>query len=273
MAAFFLRLLRTAAITLAVGYVGVIVLLASFENRLVYHPVTKEKDWAPLPSQDVEEVELTSADGNRIGAWWLPCPGSERSTLYLHGNAGNLSHRGNSIVKLRKKLNSSVLIIDYPGYGKSTGSPSESGCYHAADAGYDFLVNEKKCAPEKMILYGGSLGGGVAIDLATRKPHQAVCVVKTFTSAPDVGSKWFPWIPVRWFMRNQFRSIDKIASIKTPMFIGHGDRDSVIPFEHGEALFKAANEPKEFVRLARQDHNDPLPDEFFQKLNEFLKER
>ncbi len=264
------RLAITVVSTLAAIYVGLIVLIASFENRLVYHPRTKANGWVPKPTDEIQDVELASADGNRLGAWWLPCLGSDRSLLYLHGNAGNLSDRGDSIVKMRKHLDASVLIVDYPGYGTSTGAPTEAGCYAAADAGYDYLVNAQKRDPKQLILFGGSLGGAVAIDLATRKPHQAVVVVKSFTSAPDVGGRWFPWIPVRWFMRNQFRSIAKIGTLHTPIFIAHGDRDSVIPFEHSEALFQAANEPKAFLRLANQDHNDSLPREFFDDLDAFL---
>lgn len=265
------RMVRIIAITSALGYLGVIGVLAFFENQLVYHPIPAAKGWMPPPIDDIQEVVLDSADGNRIGAWWLPCPGSDRSLLYLHGNAGNLSHRGSSVVKMRTLLNAGILIVDYPGYGKSTGRPSESGCYHAADAGYHFLVDQQKRSPESLILYGGSLGGAVAIDLASRKPHHGLVVVKSFTSAPDVGGKWFPWIPVRWIMRNQFRSIDKIGQIKSPVFIAHGDRDSIVPYEHGRILFEAASEPKAFIDLNGQDHNDPLPKSFFDDLSRFLE--
>jgi fermentation-respiration switch protein FrsA (DUF1100 family) len=264
------RLATVAFTTVAAVYLGVVVLLASLENRFVYHPVKAAEHWEPPPVPDIEEIELASADGNRLGAWWLPCPGSERSLLYMHGNAGNLSHRGSSIVKLRKWLDVSVLIVDYPGYGKSSGAPSEAGCYAAGDAGYEYLVSQKKCDPKKLILYGGSLGGAVAIDLATRKPHWAVVVDKTFTSAPDIGGDMYPWIPVRWIMRNRFHNIDKVRTLHTPIFISHGDRDRVIPFEHGEALFRAANEPKAFCCLPESDHNDSLPEVFFTELRKFL---
>jgi len=266
------RLAKIAAMTLAVSYLGVIGVLSYLENQFVYHPRPATIGWKQPPADDIQEVELTSADGNRLGAWWLPCSGSERSLLYLHGNAGNLSDRGDSILKIRKQLATSVLIVDYPGYGKSTGVPSESGCYHAADAGYEFLVDQQHCDPKQLLLFGGSLGGSVAIDLAIRKPQRALIVVKSFTSAPDLGSRWFPWVPVRWLMRNQFRSIDKIKKVHTPIFIAHGDKDQVVPFEHGEELFEAANEPKAFLRLVDQDHNHSLPIEFFSELQKFLKE-
>jgi len=269
---FLRRLAKMSAITLAVSYLGVIGVLAYWENRFVYHPRPATQGWSDRPVPEVQEFELRSADGNRLGAWWLPCPDSERSLLYLHGNAGNLSDRGDSIIKIRKYLDTSVLIVDYPGYGKSTGRPSERGCYQAADAAYDFLVTELKRDPKQLLLFGGSLGGAVAFDLAKRKPHGAVIIVKAFTSAPDIGSHWFPWAPVRWIMRNRFPSIEKIKDVHTPIFIAHGDKDRIIPFEHGERLFKAANEPKAFLRLADQDHNDSLAGEFFVELRKFLAE-
>lgn len=265
-------IVRTAAVTLLCGYVGVIALLMFLENRLVYHPRTAQEDWAPPPSPEIEELELKSADGNVLGAWWLPCPASDRTMLYLHGNGGNLSHRGGSLLKMRKYLDTAVLIVDYPGYGKSTGSPSETGCYQAADAGYNYLTQDLKRDPKKLLIYGGSLGGAVAIELATRKEHHALIIDKSFTSTPDVGSDRFPWLPVHWFMRNRYPSRDRIRSIRTPVFISHGDTDEVIPFEHGEALFAAANEPKHFIRLRNHGHNEPLPEVFFVELRKFLDE-
>src|SRR3954467_9587955 len=147
------RRIRSAAKVLLFGYLGVVLLLATFENSFVYHPVTAARDWMPAPIDEIEDVTLTGAAGGAIHAWWLPCPGSERTVLYLHGNAGNLSHRGNSLVKLRKLLNAAVLILDYPGYGRSDGAPTEAGCYAAGDAGYRWLIDVQKRDPKQLILY------------------------------------------------------------------------------------------------------------------------
>ena len=255
---------------LGIAYLGVLLVLSFFENRLVFRPASAAESWIPPPTDEIRDVELTSAAGDRLVGWWLPCPGSERTILYFHGNAGNLSHRGNSIVKMRKLLNAAVFIIDYPGYGKSSGSPTEAGAYQAADAAYDWLVQSEKRDPKNLILYGGSLGGGVAIELATRKTHQALVVVKSFTSVPDVGAGIFPWLPVRWIMRTRFDSIGRISTLRGPVFIAHGDRDTIIPYAHGEALYAAANEPKRFHRLEGQNHNDALPEGFFAELKRFL---
>ena len=256
---------------LVLSYMGVLLVLWLLENSLVFKPTTAGEDWEPPVVAETEDVELQSADGTKIHAWWLPCKGADHALLYCHGNAGNLSHRGGSIAKLRELLKVHVLIFDYPGYGKSGGKPTEQGCYNAAEAAYLWLTDNRKIDGKNIILYGGSLGGGVAVDLATRKPHRSVVLVKTFTSAPDAGASMFPWLPVRWLMRNRFDNLAKIKSCKRPVFIGHGTGDTLIPYAHGLSLFAAANEPKAFVSLQGSNHNDPLPAEFFTELRTFLE--
>lgn len=252
-------------------YLGVLLLLMFLENRLVYHPATAARDWwQPPPKSDIQDVELRSADGTLIHGWYCPHPSSPGAVLYFHGNAGNLSHRGHSIVKVRDILKSSVLIIDYPGYGKSGGNPSEKGCYLAADAAYAWLRDEKKFPGENILLFGASLGGGVAVDLAAREPTRALVLVKTFTSAPDVGAHFYPWLPVRWVMRNRFNNLEKIGKVRAPVFIAHGDIDEVVPFRLGKKLYEAANEPRAFFLLEGQDHNQRLGEDFFRALIPFL---
>lgn len=255
-----------------VSYLGVVFVLSLLENWMVFKPTAAVEDWQTAPLADIQDVDLSSSDGTKIHAWWLSWPGADEALLYCHGNAGNLSHRGNSIVKLRDILNVSVLIFDYPGYGKSEGKPGEQACYRAAEAAYAWLTETKKVDGHRIVLYGGSLGGGVAVELATRKPHRALVLVKTFTSAPDVGAEMFPWLPIRWLMRNRFDNLHKIPQCRHPVFIGHGTADRLIPFDHGKRLYEAANQPKEFFVLDGGDHNDPLPGEFFDALKRFLKE-
>lgn len=181
-----------------------------------------------------------------------------------------MSYRRDSIAKLREKLGESVLIIDYPGFGKSTGRPTEQGCYAAADAAYKWLTTTKGIAADNLVLFGASLGGGVAVDLASRKPHRALILVKTFTSIPDVGQSIYPFLPVRWLMCNRFDSLSKIDLCKSPIFIAHGDADTIVPFALGERLYQAAPQPKKFLRLKGADHNHMLPEEFFTELKSFL---
>jgi fermentation-respiration switch protein FrsA (DUF1100 family) len=253
-----------------VGYGGVLIVLMALENRFVYYPTPASEDWQPPPNDRVQDIELRSADGTRIHAWWCPVEGARGAVLYCHGNAGNLSHRGSGVAGLQQVLGESVLIFDYPGYGKSEGRPSEAGCYAAADAAYDWLVKDQKIAPERILLYGGSMGGGVAVDLASRKPCRAVVLLKTFTTMPDVGAAIYPWLPVRWVMRNRFDNLAKIGKIHVPVFIAQGTADRLIPFAHGKRLFAAANEPKAFFAMEGADHNDPAPVKMFSALVEFL---
>lgn len=254
------------------AYVGFVSMMLFFENWLVYHPTAASQHWAAPPHSDIQDVWLTSADGTKLHAWWVGARDSDTAILYCHGNAGNLSHRGGSILKLRRHLGASVLIIDYPGYGKSEGRPSEQGCYQAADAAYEHLINDKKIAASKIICYGGSLGGGVATDLASRKEHRALVLIKTFSSLPDAASDLYWWLPApkRMLMSNQFDNLSKIRSIHRPVFIAHGTADGLIPHAHGVRLHDAANEPKRFLSMAGSDHNDELPEVFFSELKQFL---
>jgi fermentation-respiration switch protein FrsA (DUF1100 family) len=256
------------------AYVGLLSMGLFFENWLVFPATTAAQHWVDPPSRDIQDVALTSTDGTSIHAWWCPAQDADKALLYCHGNGGNLSDRGQSILKLRKLLGVSVLIIDYPGYGKSEGSPTEQGCYLAADAAYAWLTDEKKIAPKKIVLYGGSLGGGVVTDLASRKDHRALVLIKTFTSVPDVASSLYWWLPVpkQLLMRNRFDSRSKIGSIHRPVFIAHGTADTLIPHSHGVRLFEAANEPKRLFSMPGGGHNDSLPEEFFTSLREFLQD-
>ena len=187
--------------------------------------------------------------------------------LYCHGNAGNLSHRGPRSPGFAT-LGESILIFDYPGYGKSGGRPSEQGCYQAADAAYDWLICNR-IDPDKIMLYGGSLGGGVAVDLASKRKHRATVLVKTYTSLPDVGRRMFPWLPVRWLMRNRFDSLGKIANVTGPYSLPMAPPTGS-SLSTWKRLFEAANEPKTFFEIDGGDHNDPLPAACFEQLREFL---
>jgi fermentation-respiration switch protein FrsA (DUF1100 family) len=163
-----------------------------------------------------------------------------------------------------------VLLIDYPGYGRSGGKPSDSSCYAAGDAAFAWLTDDRHVPPKYILLYGGSLSGAVAIDLATRHPHRALAVLCTFTSFPDMAQKAFPWLPGRWLVHNRFDSLTKIASCPGPVFIAHGTEDQLVPYAHGERLFEAAREPKRFFPLPGFRHRDTPPPPFFPALRTFL---
>ncbi len=255
---------------LLLSYLGIILVMLFFENRFVFVPSSPADFWRDPPVPGWDQFYLTSGDGTQIHAWWCPHAGATTTILYCHGNGGNLSHRGGAIQKLQEELNASVLIFDYPGYGKSGGNCSEAGCYESADVCYNWLTKEKKIPGESILLYGNSLGGGVATHLAVKYPHRALILCKTFSSLPDVGSHRFPWLPVRWMMRNRFDSLARIKDCKRPVFITHGKLDDTIPYDQGVALYEAANEPKFFLPDDDGDHDSGLDRVFFTELKRFL---
>ena len=191
------RLMRTFGIF----YLAMVAGLLLFEDRLVYQASRASEHWS-VPPKDlaVQDVELVSADGTKLHAWWVAPTGwqpEQGAMLFCHGNGGNLSHRGRALKPwLDQQI--AVLIFDYPGFGKSEGKPSEAGCYAAGDTAYAWLVREKCVPSERIILYGGSLGSGVAVDMALRHPHWALVLVSAYTSIPDMAQKLFPWMPAKW---------------------------------------------------------------------------
>jgi fermentation-respiration switch protein FrsA (DUF1100 family) len=242
------------------------------EYSLLFHPARSTESWLPPPAAlQVQDVWLRTPDGTRIHAWWFPQPGAQGAVLFCHGNAGNLSHRTQMIAGLIRSLGESVLIFDYPGYGKSAGRPSEAGCYAAADATYDWLTQVAGIPGEQVVLFGESLGGGVATELASRRPHRALVLVKTFTSIPDMARQHWLTSASSGLVQNRFDNLAKIGGCARPVFIAHGDRDRVIPLSQGQELYRKAREPKQFFLLEGSDHNDPLPTAFFASLQAFLR--
>lgn len=240
------------------------------ENRLVYLPTSAAQAWSEPPSSDVEDISFASPNGTKLHGWWLPGESNAPALLLFSGNAGNLSGRGQTIVRLRERLDVSVFIFDYPGYGKSEGSPSEPACYDAAEGAIRWLRDTKQIPPNRMIFYGESIGGGVAIEMATRHPCRAIVLIKTFTSLPAAAKGHYPWLPVNWLMSNRYDNLSKLPGIRCPVFVLGADADQVVPFEHAETLFRIANEPKQFFRDSGSDHNDPLPDSLWPVLRAFL---
>lgn len=269
----------------AVGLLGrkfLLRLVNAFESWNVFHPVSAARDWFEPASAGLraEDVELVSADGTKLHGWWCPGPddnqkhanGAPSAILFLHGNAGNLSHRAYSILEWQHFQHLPAFIVDYPGYGRSQGKPSEKGCYDAAFAAYDWLINVKKVPPERILLYGDSLGGGVAMEVALARPHHALIIVRSFTSIVDMAKMMFPFLPVADLILHRFDNAAKIVYCQHPIFIAHGDCDRLVPFDHGEQLFALAPQPKRFFRMRGCDHNDALGEDFHLALRDFLRE-
>lgn len=259
-------------IYLAVAYVAILVTLLLLEDQFLYGP-RRVHLGKPPAGVAVENVEMTSRRGERIHAWWSKAKAwrpEQGAVLLCHGNGGNLSHRGRMLTHWIKEIGVAVLIFDYPGYGKSSGEPSEDGCYAAGEAAYDWLHQSAKVPAERILLYGGSLGGGIATNLAERRPHWALVLVAAFTSFPDMAETRFPWLPGRWLVHNRFDNLDKIAQCRGPIFIAHSPQDGLIPFEQGKRLYAAAPEPKRFFALLNRRHKDMPHAAFYPALRDFL---
>jgi len=251
-------------------YFGVFALLLALETHFVFNPTPAAVYWTPPPDDRFQDVTLSSSAGDRIHGWWLPREGATTSVFYCHGNAGNLSHLGNSLLYWSEELNASVLIFDYPGYGRSAGTPTEEGCYAAADVMWDYLIGERHADPRRTVLVGISLGGAMATDLASRQPHRALVLLKAFASIPDMAQAMYPWLPARYFVRSRFDNLSKITRCPGPTFILHNRHDTLVPFRHAELLFAAAHEPKQLYSDDEGDHETDLPDDFFAQLRDFL---
>jgi fermentation-respiration switch protein FrsA (DUF1100 family) len=240
----------------------------ALESSLLYHPV-RSTDTAPLAlTPPLQDVELRTADGIRIQARWCPHAQAQGALLYCPGNAGNLDGRARLVHELWEALGESVLIFDYPGYGRSDGTPTEAGCYAAAEAAYQWL--SQQVPPERIVFYGESLGGGVAVEMASRHPHRALVLVRTFSSIADVAQAQLSAF-ARLLVTSRFDSLAKIGKCGRPIFIAQADRDRVIPFVQGERLYSRCPGPAELYRLQGLDHNDPLPAAFYSRLRAFLQ--
>lgn len=256
-----------------VFYVGVMIAMLVCQEELMFVASGTRDIWVDPPQGiPIEEVEFVTQDGLRIQGWWAPCDQSDEVVLLCHGQATNISMCGGVIACMREELGASVLVFDYPGYGRSEGRPTEAGCYAGADAAYDWLVSTQRVPPERLLIFGDSLGTGVAVDLASRRPHQALILHSPYTSVPDAAQALFPIFPTRWLTRYEFDSRSKIASCHSPVFIAHGTHDRTIPYRQGAELFASANEPKHFLTMEGLGHCDPIPSEFFTILRRIVAE-
>jgi fermentation-respiration switch protein FrsA (DUF1100 family) len=201
-----------------------------------------------------EDVFLETEDDVRIHAFYLPAAGASRALLFLHGNAGNASHRLPNAAELIR-LGIHVLLLDYRGYGLSEGRPSEEGVYADARAGLAHLVARRGIPENRIVVFGRSLGGAVGVDLARDRDLAGVILESTWTSLADVARSMVG-PPLAILGRGRFESERKIAGIRAPLLFFHGDRDEIIDFELGRRLFEAAPEPKEFETIRGAGHND-----------------
>lgn len=212
-------------------------------------------NWQPTEIT-VKDVYFLADDGTRLHGWYCPVDQPRAVILLSHGNAGNVTDRIELVQLLQAKLEMSVFVYDYRGYGRSEGRPCEAGLYQDGMAAYQYLVEKLGVEPNNVVLWGESLGTAVTLELARRVPHRAVVLHAPFTSIPDMVAHTIPWLPARHLVRNQFDNLDKIRDVSTPVIIVHGTKDSIVPLDMGHALYVAARQPKRFLAVPGADHND-----------------
>jgi uncharacterized protein len=247
------RILHIASLVL-VAYLLLVLMLAILQSRLVYFPTRALEATPAQAGLAYEDVWLTTEDGVRLHGWWVPAEDALGTVLFFHGNAGNISHRLASLLTFHR-LGYATLIFDYRGYGRSESSPSEEGTYRDADAAWRHLVEERGIAPERIALFGRSLGGAVAAALAEKETPGAIILESTFTSIPDLGAELYPFLPVRLLARIRYETLARVPRITAPLLVVHSRDDEIIPFRHGRRIWEAAREPKQFLEISG-GHND-----------------
>lgn len=257
-----MRLMWRALRILIAAYIGFALVLYFFQSHLVFYPETG-REMIATPGQLgllYEDVQLGTADGLSLHGWFIPAaqrenaPQPRGTVLFLHGNAGNISHRLDSL-QMFHNLGYNTLIFDYRGYGNNDGSPSEQGTYQDAEAAWHYLTEQRHIPSCHIVLFGESLGGAVASWLAARQKPAALVIASGFTSVPDLAQHFYPYLPVRWLAHLRYDTRENLRAVAAPVLIAHSPEDEIIPFEHGQALYAAANPPKRFLELAG-GHND-----------------
>ena len=220
----------------------------------------------------MEDVWLTTDDNVRINGFYLSHPCSPKVLLWFHGNAENIGYTL-ARMKVLSQIGVNIFAVDYRGYGKSEGKPDEAGVYRDAEAAYDYLAKQRHIRAEDIFIYGNSLGGAVALDLAARRPCGGVIVQSSFTNARAMARRVFRIPLLEYVPKTRFDSLQKIRDVHASILIAHGTRDEVVPFEMGRRLFAAASEPKRFCAVEGAGHNDVIEvggDAYLQQLNTFV---
>ena len=246
-------LLMVAAAALAL-YVALAAFMYLTQSQQVYFPLRALDATPAARGMAYRDVYFDTADDVRLHGWFVPADAPRGALLFFHGNAGNISHRLESIQFFRE-LGLSVFIVDYRGYGLSEGHPDEPGTYRDAEAAWRHLREAEGLAARDIVLFGRSLGAAVAAWLAAREAPGAVILESAFTSAPDLAAELYRWLPIRRLLRFEYDTRAAVRAIRAPLLIAHSRDDEIVPFHHAERLLEAANEPKALLAM-RGGHND-----------------
>jgi len=262
-----LRLIRLVAVALVMIYGVALAGLFVMQRSLLYPASDRRATVAEAGLEGFQDIVLPTPDGERLVAWWKPPQPGKAITLYFHGNGGSLWNRRFRAQALTAS-GRGLLMVSYRGYSGSTGSPTEEGLHTDARTAYHWVSQSYQAS--RLVAFGESLGTGVAVRLAAEQPVAGLVLDAPYTSTADVASLIYWYVPVSQLMLDQFRSIDLIGQVKAPIPIMHGTADRVVPFSLGEQLYKAAPEPKRFVRLDGEGHSRNLEQGGMAALNEFI---
>ncbi|NGX15056.1 alpha/beta hydrolase [Wenzhouxiangella sp. XN24] len=232
-------------------YAALVAFLWFRQESLLFLPNMPSREIVATPADiglRYEALRLPTADGEELDAWFVPAPGERAVLLFFHGNAGNISHRLDSL-RIFHELGLSVLIFDYRGYGRSTGRPTEPGTYEDARAAWRHLVEDRGIPAQRIVLFGRSLGGAVATWLAANAAPRALIVESAFRSVPDMAAEIYWFLPVRLLARLHYPVEELLPRVAAPVLVIHSRDDEIIPFAHGEALHAAAGPPTRLLEL------------------------
>ena len=259
-------------------YLGLMALIYFKQSSLVFLP-EMDRGFRASPAAiglSFTPLKLATTDDETLDGWFVPA-GTNRETrglvVFFHGNAGNISHRLDYL-RMFHDLGLATLIIDYRGYGLSSGSPSEEGTYLDAEAAWRHATQGLGFPAERIILFGESLGGGVATRMAAKNRPGALVLASTFTSVPDMGADLYPLLPIRWLAHIRYDNLERLSQINCPLLVIHSRNDDIIPFTQGQRLFTAARPPKQFLEI-EGGHNDGFVfgrEDWVRQLDGFLQQ-
>lgn len=251
-------------------YVGVVTFMYFGQESLLYHPKTE----LASPQEygiNMQVLSLTANDGSTQTAWYSPPVTPDAYTVvFFHGNAGNLGSRVHKFTAFQK-AGWGVMAISYSGYGNSEGSPNEAAIYDDARAALAYIKG-KNIRDNQLILYGESLGTGIASRMATEIDPALIVLESPYTSIADRGQELYPWLPVKWLLKDNFSPSRELPQVRTPVLIFHGEKDTIVPVEHGKSVYETAHEPKRLILLPEYGHNDIPIDTIIAEIRHYLDE-
>ncbi len=252
-----MKTLRKFLVLAACLYLGIAALIYFRQTSLIFYPNLPGRDLVATPQLiglDYEDISLVTADEVRLHAWFIPAVNPRGTLLFFHGNAGNISHRLDSIA-IFNRLNLDVLIIDYRGYGQSEGNISEEGTYRDAEAAWRYLTEDRNIDADRIIVFGRSLGASIAAWLSHQHKPAALILESGFSSVPSMAQRLYPFLPVKLLAKYSYDTQSHVSNLDCPLLVVHSQNDEIIPWAEGRAVYETAHGEKHFLEI-RGGHND-----------------